>query len=113
MFLPYQSNYSTVVRSRLPWRRLRKFCSVLQAGKYLQSKLLLPFSDEQDWHINWYFRLLHSSSLFLTNTLAKTNCITELLTSQAMSRAASLDLYMQTHGKPIGPLHGLPISVKE
>jgi amidase len=30
-----------------------------------------------------------------------------------MSRAAALDLYMQTHEKPIGPLHGLPISIKE
>jgi amidase len=39
--------------------------------------------------------------------------VTELLTTQALSRAASLDLHMQNHGKPIGALHGLPISVKE
>lgn len=51
--------------------------------------------------------------LYLTNALVKTNCVTELLTSQALSRAASLDLHMQNHGKPVGPLHGLPISVKE
>src|ERR1700724_1286960 len=30
-----------------------------------------------------------------------------------MSRATFLDEYMQSNGKPIGPLHGLPISVKE
>ncbi|KAF2174923.1 amidase [Zopfia rhizophila CBS 207.26] len=41
------------------------------------------------------------------------NCITELLPDRALSRAKELDEYFQTHGKPIGPLHGLPISVKE
>ncbi|KAF2229619.1 putative glutamyl-tRNA amidotransferase subunit A [Viridothelium virens] len=42
-----------------------------------------------------------------------TNCITELLPHRALSRAAYLDDYLATHGRPIGPLHGLPISVKE
>jgi len=41
------------------------------------------------------------------------NCITELLPSLALQRAKELDAYFQEHGKPIGPLHGLPISVKE
>ncbi len=31
----------------------------------------------------------------------------------ALQDAAELDAYMQTHHKPKGPLHGLPISVKE
>ncbi|KAF7514108.1 hypothetical protein GJ744_004433 [Endocarpon pusillum] len=42
-----------------------------------------------------------------------TNCITELLPSRALARAAYLDSYLSTHKTPIGPLHGLPISVKE
>jgi amidase len=42
-----------------------------------------------------------------------TNCVTELLPTTALSRAAFLDLYLKEHGEPIGPLHGLPISVKE
>ena len=41
------------------------------------------------------------------------NCITELLPERAISRAKFLDEYLSKHGKPIGPLHGLPISVKE
>ncbi|PYI07558.1 amidase [Aspergillus sclerotiicarbonarius CBS 121057] len=41
------------------------------------------------------------------------NCITELLPDEALQRAQQLDDYFQAHGKPIGPLHGLPISVKE
>ena len=43
----------------------------------------------------------------------KVNCITELLPEQALTRAKFLDDYFAEHKKPIGPLHGLPISVKE
>ncbi|KAM0234322.1 hypothetical protein ACHAP5_010136 [Fusarium lateritium] len=38
-----------------------------------------------------------------------TNCITELLPGMALERAALLDALPE----PLGPLHGLPISVKE
>ncbi|KAF2624023.1 amidase [Macroventuria anomochaeta] len=41
------------------------------------------------------------------------NCLTELLPSLALDRAKQLDAYFQTHQRPIGPLHGLPISLKE
>ena len=44
---------------------------------------------------------------------ALANCITELLPERAIARARYLDEYLSEHGKPIGPLHGLPISVKE
>jgi len=39
--------------------------------------------------------------------------VTELLPERALIRAAFLDEYLMTNGKPIGPLHGVPISVKE
>ncbi|KAJ5569704.1 amidase signature domain-containing protein [Penicillium hispanicum] len=41
-----------------------------------------------------------------------TNCIYELLPERALARAQELDDYFATHGKPTGPLHGLPISTK-
>lgn len=44
---------------------------------------------------------------------AKVNCITELLSEKAIARAKYLDDFFTLHKKPIGPLHGLPISVKE
>ncbi|KAJ6051851.1 hypothetical protein N7460_002385 [Penicillium canescens] len=41
-----------------------------------------------------------------------TNCIYELLPDRAIARAKELDDYVAKHGKPCGPLHGLPISIK-
>ncbi|KAF7588619.1 hypothetical protein BBP40_005457 [Aspergillus hancockii] len=41
-----------------------------------------------------------------------TNCIYELLPERALARATELDNYLAEHGKPLGPLHGLPISIK-
>lgn len=42
-----------------------------------------------------------------------TNCLTELLPSRALVRAQWLDEYLAEHGRTVGPLHGLPVSVKE
>lgn len=42
----------------------------------------------------------------------QTNCITELL-PEAQQAAEHCDRFLRDHGKLIGPLHGLPISVKE
>lgn len=41
------------------------------------------------------------------------NCLTELLPSLALDRARELDAYYHKNQRPIGPLHGLPISLKE
>lgn len=42
-----------------------------------------------------------------------TNCLAVVLFEDALKQAEELDRYMALHGKPKGPLHGLPISVKE
>ncbi|KAH3684551.1 hypothetical protein WICPIJ_004441 [Wickerhamomyces pijperi] len=43
-----------------------------------------------------------------------TNCLTEILFQEAVDRAHELDLQFQTNGgNTIGPLHGVPISVKD
>ncbi len=42
-----------------------------------------------------------------------TNCLTEPLFDSAITRARYLDSYLARHKRPIGPLHGLPVSVKD
>ncbi|KAL4895743.1 amidase signature domain-containing protein [Aspergillus ambiguus] len=42
-----------------------------------------------------------------------TRCLTEPLFDRAIERAKTLDDYLKQAGKPIGPLHGLPISIKD
>ena len=46
-------------------------------------------------------------------TSRKVNCVTELLPQRALARADELDEYLAKYKRPMGPLHGLPISVKE
>ena len=48
-----------------------------------------------------------------SNSDFEVNCVTEVLPEQALSRARKLDRHMKEKQEPIGPLHGLPISVKE
>ncbi|KAJ5091383.1 hypothetical protein NUU61_006253 [Penicillium alfredii] len=42
-----------------------------------------------------------------------TRCLTEPLFDRALQRARDLDDHLQRTGTPVGPLHGLPVSVKD
>ncbi|RAH68649.1 putative general amidase [Aspergillus aculeatinus CBS 121060] len=42
-----------------------------------------------------------------------TRCLTEPVFTQALQQAQKLDDHLQRTGQPIGPLHGLPVSVKD
>ncbi|KAI3406588.1 hypothetical protein KGF56_000720 [Candida oxycetoniae] len=42
-----------------------------------------------------------------------TNCAVELFLDEGLKRAKELDEYYNANGKTIGPLHGIPISLKE
>ncbi|CAI7606388.1 unnamed protein product [Penicillium pancosmium] len=42
-----------------------------------------------------------------------TRCLTEPLFDRALRRAQELDYTLRQTGKPVGPLHGLPVSVKD
>ncbi|KAG1736073.1 general amidase [Suillus paluster] len=41
------------------------------------------------------------------------NCLTEIFVDSALARAAELDDHLKKTGKVVGPLHGLPISLKD
>ncbi|KAF5384166.1 hypothetical protein D9615_003363 [Tricholomella constricta] len=42
-----------------------------------------------------------------------TNCLTEIFIDRALARASELDAHLKATGKVVGPLHGLPISLKD
>lgn len=42
-----------------------------------------------------------------------TLCITEPLFNSALKRAEFLDSYLERTGKPFGPLHGIPVTIKD
>jgi amidase len=61
------------------------------------------------------------SSLEVTEAFCKSaaiaqqigNCLHEIFFDKALDRAAQLDRYLEENGQPMGPLHGLPISLKD
>ncbi|OAA55169.1 Amidase [Cordyceps fumosorosea ARSEF 2679] len=42
-----------------------------------------------------------------------TNCLTEVFFHEALARARELDEILDATGRPVGPLHGVPVSVKD
>lgn len=42
-----------------------------------------------------------------------TNCLTEIFIDEGLARAKELDEHLATTGKVVGPLHGLPVSIKD
>ncbi|CBX97749.1 hypothetical protein IAQ61_001049 [Plenodomus lingam] len=42
-----------------------------------------------------------------------TNCLSDIFFEEAIQQAKSLDHHLQQTGQPVGPLHGLPISLKD
>ncbi|KAG6879472.1 hypothetical protein C0992_002358 [Termitomyces sp. T32_za158] len=48
-----------------------------------------------------------------TTFSGETNCLTEIFVDRALKRAKELDDILIKTGKPVGPLHGLPVSLKD
>jgi Asp-tRNA(Asn)/Glu-tRNA(Gln) amidotransferase A subunit family amidase len=49
----------------------------------------------------------------LTSLCDQINCLHEIFFEEALSRAEKLDRYLDEHGRTVGALHGLPVSLKD
>lgn len=45
--------------------------------------------------------------------IVQTNCLSDLFFDEAIKSAKALDAHLNQTGKVVGPLHGLPISLKD
>ncbi|KAJ3341077.1 hypothetical protein HDU93_005709 [Gonapodya sp. JEL0774] len=90
-----------------------------KSGLLSAQELLITSTDVPD-----LLRKLSSgewSSLAVVQAFAKraliadqlTNCLTEIFLDKAYARAKELDDHLAKTGKPVGPLHGLPVSLKD
>ncbi len=57
-----------------------------------------------------WFPIPTTSGLWLT---IQVNCLHEIFFDAALADAQKLDDYYAVHKKPLGPLHGLPVSLKD
>lgn len=84
----------------------------------------LEIKITEDYTVKQLLAAIHSgslSSLEVTKAFCKraaiahqlTNCCTEFMFDLAYKRSEELDEYLAKNGEPIGPLHGLPISLKD
>jgi amidase len=62
--------------------------------------------------INANLTLLQGCGIY-SNTPAQNPCLLEIFFDKALARAKELDEYQETHGRTVGPLHGLPVSLKD
>lgn len=51
--------------------------------------------------------------MFDANPMNQVNCLTEIFVERALQRARELDEHLAKTGGVVGPLHGLPISLKD
>ncbi|PYH45643.1 putative general amidase [Aspergillus saccharolyticus JOP 1030-1] len=93
------------IRSLLDAIRERKFTSKEVVEAFCKVNDLVPCS-----HLPVSLTS-HSQRAAIAQQL--TRCLTEPVFEQALRQAQKLDDHLQRTGAPIGPLHGLPVSVKD
>ncbi|KAJ5888523.1 acetamidase [Penicillium taxi] len=72
--------------------------------------------DLVNWLANGKLKAIDVTLAFCKRTAIAhqlVNCVLEFFPETALAQARELDVYFEKHKKPVGPLHGLPISLKD
>ena len=64
------------------------------------------------WPSNWQVTAQATPLRRACLTFVQTSCLTEIFFVEAMERARVLDQHLADTGEVVGPLHGLPVSLK-
>lgn len=64
------------------------------------------------WPSNWQVTAQATPLRRAWLTFVQTSCLTEIFFVEAMERARVLDQHLADTGEVVGPLHGLPVSLK-
>ncbi|KAK5796104.1 hypothetical protein VI817_005389 [Penicillium citrinum] len=93
---------------------VRGLVSAMTEGKLKSEEVILGFCKVsysiRSAFMNWA-NSLNKKRAAIAHQL--TRCLTEPLFDRALRRAQELDYKLRQTGKPVGPLHGLPVSVKD
>ncbi|QMW35017.1 hypothetical protein G4B84_010508 [Aspergillus flavus NRRL3357] len=83
--------------------------------KYESMKQQIGMGAGHDSHLHWEVSPEEWTGVpsTLISETELTNCLTEICFDDAIDQARHLDNFQRTHGRLIGPLHGVPMSVKD
>ncbi|KAL5640484.1 hypothetical protein ACGC1H_007661 [Rhizoctonia solani] len=82
----------------------------LEITDTLDVKVILENLQTGKWSSVQVTRAFYKRAIVAHQT---TNCLTEIFVERALARAEEMDRYLKERGTPKGPLHGLPISLKD
>ena len=91
----YVASYMTPEERRITDLSFETLRAALQTGQLTSRQVTLAFAHRA--------ALAHQL----------TNCLTEFELEAALKRADQLDAHLKETGRPVGPLHGMPISLKD
>lgn len=72
---------------------------------------LVPFARGLHSPISWYE--FEPEPTVIPLTVLQNNNLLDIMFDTAHARAVELDEYLEAHNKTVGPLHGLPVSLKD
>lgn len=109
---PESSGFFTKEELEIMMASASEIIAQISKKKWTAEKVTLAFCKLPLWHISWCV-LLDVSKMIMNLRYCQINCVTETMFSEALAAAKLLDEEFSRTGNLKGPLHGVPISLKD